>query len=162
MTRKHNQLSPRESGQPYGSKRANHEHSQQHMALSAGNEPDRQRLQTLAAILPELAISQYLNDPRTIIILSRSAVLSQPQSTQSRTEPPVEEDSMETIYTIPEVAAYLKMSKTKVYEMVNRNQIPFIRIGRNVRIRESDLVAWLEEQAQYEEPSFWSSLPKAT
>ena len=57
---------------------------------------------------------------------------------------------METIYTIPEVAEYLKMSKSKVYEMVKTEQIPYIRIGRNVRIRESDLITWLDEQTQPE------------
>ena len=46
---------------------------------------------------------------------------------------------METIYTIPEVADYLKMSKSKVYDLVKQEKIPFIKIGRNVRIRESDL-----------------------
>lgn len=52
---------------------------------------------------------------------------------------------METIYTIPEVAKYLKMSKSKVYDLVKTKRIPHIKIGRNVRIRESDLDEWLEE-----------------
>jgi excisionase family DNA binding protein len=55
---------------------------------------------------------------------------------------------METIYTIPEVADYLKMSKSKVYDLVKRQEIPFIRIGRNVRIRQSDLLEWLEEMTR--------------
>jgi len=55
---------------------------------------------------------------------------------------------METIYTIPEVAEYLKMSKSKVYDLVKRQKIPYIRIGRNVRIRQSDLDKWLEEQTR--------------
>jgi len=59
---------------------------------------------------------------------------------------------METIYTIPEVAEYLKMSKSKVYALVKREEIPFIRIGRNVRIRESDLNEWLEERTRPEKP----------
>ena len=55
---------------------------------------------------------------------------------------------METINTIPEVAEYLKMSKPKVYDLVKREKIPYIRLGRNVRIRESDLDSWLEEQTR--------------
>jgi putative molybdopterin biosynthesis protein len=55
---------------------------------------------------------------------------------------------METIYTIPEVAEYLKMSKSKVYDLVKKGRIPFIKIGRNVRIRQSDLMRWLEEQTR--------------
>lgn len=51
---------------------------------------------------------------------------------------------MDEIFTIPEVAKYLKMSKSKLYYLVQRNQIPHVRIGRNVRIRKSDLNAWIE------------------
>ena len=57
---------------------------------------------------------------------------------------------MEVIYTVPEVADYLKMSKSKLYELVKKEKIPFIKIGRNVRIRESDLVKWLDERTQPE------------
>jgi excisionase family DNA binding protein len=48
------------------------------------------------------------------------------------------------IFTIPEVAIYLKISKSKIYYLVQREEIPHVRIGRNVRIRESDLVKWLD------------------
>ena len=50
---------------------------------------------------------------------------------------------METIYTIPQVAEYLKLSKSKVYYLVKRRSIPYIQLGRNVRIRESDLILWI-------------------
>ena len=52
----------------------------------------------------------------------------------------------DTIYTIPEVARYLKISKSKIYYLVKRNQIPHIRIGKNVRIREKEVEIWLEKQ----------------
>jgi excisionase family DNA binding protein len=55
---------------------------------------------------------------------------------------------MEEIYTIPEVAKYLKLSKSKVYDLVKRERITFIKIGRNVRIKESDLDDWLEKQTR--------------
>jgi excisionase family DNA binding protein len=51
---------------------------------------------------------------------------------------------MDAIMTVPEVARYLKMSKSKLYYLIQRKQIPYIRIGRNVRIRESDLNRWLD------------------
>ena len=51
---------------------------------------------------------------------------------------------MENVYTVPEVAEHLKLSKSKVYAMVKAGKIPCIRIGRNVRILESDLVEWIE------------------
>lgn len=50
----------------------------------------------------------------------------------------------ETIYTVPEVARFLKLSKSKVYYLIKRNEIPHIRIQRNVRILHSDLEAWLK------------------
>ncbi len=49
------------------------------------------------------------------------------------------------VYTIPEVAKYLKLSKSKVYDMVQRGKIPHIRIGKNVRIKEAALKSWLEK-----------------
>lgn len=55
-------------------------------------------------------------------------------------------DAMGDILTIPEVADYLKLSKSKVYLLVTRNEIPYIRIGKNVRIRKSDLQEWLQGQ----------------
>ena len=53
---------------------------------------------------------------------------------------------MEKIYTVPEIADYLKMSKSKLYHLVQRNEIPHFKIGRNVRVKQSDLVLWLEKK----------------
>ena len=53
---------------------------------------------------------------------------------------------MDEILTIPQVAKYLQISKAKIYYLVQRKQIPHIKIGRNVRITESDLIKWLEKQ----------------
>jgi excisionase family DNA binding protein len=53
----------------------------------------------------------------------------------------------ESIYTIPEVAKYLKLSKSKVYYLVQRGHIPHVRIGKNVRIREQQLQEWLEKNS---------------
>jgi excisionase family DNA binding protein len=50
------------------------------------------------------------------------------------------------ILTIPEVARYLKMSKSKIYSLVSREEIPHLKIGRNVRIRSKDLQAWMEKR----------------
>ncbi|MBK5108489.1 MAG: helix-turn-helix domain-containing protein [Anaerolineales bacterium] len=53
-------------------------------------------------------------------------------------------EPMEDILTVPEVAEYLKLSKSKTYRMVQQNKIPYVRIGRNVRIRKKDLLNWIE------------------
>lgn len=55
---------------------------------------------------------------------------------------------METIMTVPQVAKYLKLPKSKVYLMVQRGKIPHIRIGKNVRVMESDLKDWLLERRE--------------
>lgn len=51
------------------------------------------------------------------------------------------------ILTIPEVARYLKVSKSKVYALVSKKEIPHLKIGRNVRIRQADLQLWVEKQS---------------
>lgn len=56
--------------------------------------------------------------------------------------------SGDKVFTIPEVAAYLKISKSKIYYLVSQKQIPHLKLGRNVRIRESDLQKWLEVQTK--------------
>ncbi len=53
---------------------------------------------------------------------------------------------MDAILTIPEVARYLKISKSKIYYLGQRREIPHVRIGRNVRIKESELTKWLDKQ----------------
>lgn len=54
------------------------------------------------------------------------------------------EPGQEQILTIPEVAKYLKVSRSKVYSLVAKRTLPYVKLGRNVRIRASDLRAWIE------------------
>jgi len=61
---------------------------------------------------------------------------------------PLTYPSADKVFTIPEVAAYLKISKSKIYYLVSQKQIPHLKVGRNVRIRESDLQKWLELQTE--------------
>ena len=49
------------------------------------------------------------------------------------------------ILTVPEMADYLKMSQSNIYYLIARNELPHIKIGRNVRVRLSDLLRWLED-----------------
>lgn len=40
--------------------------------------------------------------------------------------------------------------------MVQRKQIPHLKMGKSVRIRESDLLAWVEEQiVKNEDAHYW-------
>jgi excisionase family DNA binding protein len=52
--------------------------------------------------------------------------------------------NMDEILTVPQVARYLKISRSKAYYLVQQKKIPYIRIGRNVRVREADLEKWIE------------------
>jgi len=55
---------------------------------------------------------------------------------------------MDKIYTVKEVAAILQISTSKVYDMATKNKIPNMRIGRNVRFRESELANWIDQLAE--------------
>ena len=47
------------------------------------------------------------------------------------------------IWTVHDVAAYLRMSEAKVYRLVKQQQLPVIRIGKTWRFRKDLLDAWL-------------------
>jgi len=55
---------------------------------------------------------------------------------------------LDRILTIPEVAEYLHISKSKIYYLVAKKKIPHIRIQRNVRIMETDLVNWIKKNKE--------------
>ena len=54
--------------------------------------------------------------------------------------------SEDVIMTVPEVARHLKISKSKIYYLVSKKEIPHLKIGRNVRIRQADLQIWIEKR----------------
>lgn len=58
----------------------------------------------------------------------------------------------DTLLTPVDVARYLKLSKSKVYYLIQRRQIPHIKIQRNVRVKQSDLDEWLKKNTVPERP----------
>ncbi|MFC1879105.1 helix-turn-helix domain-containing protein [Chloroflexota bacterium] len=54
-------------------------------------------------------------------------------------------ENQSEVLTVAEVAEYLKLSKSKVYRMIQIGQMPHIRIGKNVRLTSKQLEAWLEQ-----------------
>ena len=46
--------------------------------------------------------------------------------------------------TIAEVAAQMRVSKMTVYRLVHSGDLPAVRVGRSVRVPESDVHAYLE------------------
>jgi len=49
------------------------------------------------------------------------------------------------IWTVRDVAEYLRMSEAKVYRLVKEQQIPVVRIGKTWRFRKDLLDTWLNE-----------------
>ena len=50
------------------------------------------------------------------------------------------------LLTIPEVAAFLKISIPGVRRLQQRRQIPFIKVGGSVRFTKADIAAYLDKR----------------
>jgi len=50
---------------------------------------------------------------------------------------------MNELITVPELAKFLKISRSKAYSLVNEKRFPIIRIGKCIRIKQKDLQKWL-------------------
>lgn len=51
---------------------------------------------------------------------------------------------------VSEVAEFLRIGRTRAYELVGSGEIPSVRIGRNIRVSRRELERWLEERRQSE------------
>ena len=60
----------------------------------------------------------------------------------------IEEKILSRLLNARDVAAALKMGLSTVYQLVERGELPSIRIGRSVRIRPEDLEKFIESKAQ--------------
>jgi excisionase family DNA binding protein len=69
----------------------------------------------------------------------RRSSTQQPSATEAPT--PVE------MWTLPQVAEALKLSRTKLYELIWREHLPIHKFGRAVRVSPGELQRWLEERA---------------
>jgi len=61
---------------------------------------------------------------------------------------PIEEKTLPRLLNAQEVAAALNMDLSTVYQLLERGELPSIRIGRSVRIRCEDLEKFIESKAQ--------------
>lgn len=53
---------------------------------------------------------------------------------------------MEALLTVPEVATMARMSEQGLYRAIREGQFPAIRIGAKIRIPESALKRWIDNQ----------------
>ena len=60
----------------------------------------------------------------------------------------IEEKTLPRLLIAQDVAAALNMGLSTVYQLVDRGELPSIRIGRSVRIRPEDLEKFIESKAQ--------------
>jgi excisionase family DNA binding protein len=59
-----------------------------------------------------------------------------------------EASAFQVLLTIPQVAKALNLGRTKVYELIWKENLPVQRFGRAVRISREDLLSWLEERRE--------------
>jgi len=52
---------------------------------------------------------------------------------------------MDHLMTLPEVAAYLRLSKDTVYRMASGGKLPASKVGSQWRFRKGDVDQWLEK-----------------
>lgn len=53
---------------------------------------------------------------------------------------------MEVLLTVPEVATRVGFTRNALYRMCRERRFPHIRVGKLIRIPESGVQRWLEEQ----------------
>jgi excisionase family DNA binding protein len=51
------------------------------------------------------------------------------------------------LLTVSEVAATMRVSNMTVYRLIKGGELPAVRVGKNYRIRESDVERFLEERS---------------
>jgi excisionase family DNA binding protein len=56
-------------------------------------------------------------------------------------------DPSDRLLTVGEVAATMRVSNMTVYRLIKSGQLPAVRVGKNYRIRESDVSGYLSERS---------------
>ena len=51
------------------------------------------------------------------------------------------------LFTVAEVAAAMRVSNMTVYRLIKTGELPAVRVGKNYRLRETDLERFLEERS---------------
>lgn len=63
------------------------------------------------------------------------------------------------LLTVPEAAKMLRISRNLAYELVARNELPAIRLGRVIRVPKHGLEAWLDRQVDGHRPAVEPASP---
>lgn len=54
--------------------------------------------------------------------------------------------AVERILTVWEAADILRISKSKMYEMIHDNEVPYVRLGGRFIVPEKSLYEWIHKQ----------------
>ena len=65
--------------------------------------------------------------------------------TQDLSTPKIDEYGMNELLNATEAAKILKIGKSKMYQMMQRGEIPTVQFGRSVRVRFVDLEKFIAE-----------------
>ena len=57
----------------------------------------------------------------------------------------------EPLLTVGEVASTMRVSNMTIYRLIKSGQLPAIRVGKNYRVRESDMNRYLSERSVHPE-----------
>ncbi len=49
------------------------------------------------------------------------------------------------IFTVETLSKYLNVPTKKIYDMTHLKEIPFLKVGRGLRFRKSEIDSWLQE-----------------
>lgn len=60
-------------------------------------------------------------------------------------------DQADEIFTLDDVAAYLKVGKRTVYRLAAAKKIPAFKVGGTWRFRKADIDAWIAAQSNHAE-----------
>ncbi len=52
------------------------------------------------------------------------------------------------LLTIPQVAQSLSLERTKIYDLINREGLPTVKLGSAIRVPLSSLKQWIEQHEQ--------------
>ncbi len=59
-------------------------------------------------------------------------------------------DLSQGLLTVDELAAWLKMSRGSLYNLVHERSVPYLKIGARLRFAPAEIAKWLEQCARVE------------
>ena len=99
------------------------------------------------------SLDQLIQDPAKAAILSPEIAQAlliglasiQPLLVQRALMGPLEKTGEEDLLTIDQVATRLKLSQYRAYELCRHGELKAIRLGKSVRVKPSDLQAYVAQ-----------------